>query len=44
VVYTGGGGNEKCITGFWSLNLKERGYLEDKDVNGRIILKLMSKK
>lgn len=42
MVYTGR--NEKSITGFWSLNLKERDYLKDKDVNGRIILKLMSQK
>jgi hypothetical protein len=42
--YIRGGGDEKCITGFWSLNLKERDHLKDKDVNGRIILKLMSKK
>ena len=33
------GGEERCIQGFDGENLRERDYLEDPDIDGRIILR-----
>ena len=35
---------EKKYTGFWWQNVKERDYLEDLVVDGRLIVKLIFKK
>jgi len=37
------GEEEMCIQGLWG-NLRERGHLEDPDVNGRIILRFIFRK
>jgi hypothetical protein len=37
-------GRVEVYTGFWWGNLKERDYLEDTDVDGRIILRWIFKK
>jgi len=39
-----GGGRRDVHTGFWWGNLRERDHLEDQGLDGRIILKLISKK
>jgi hypothetical protein len=33
----GGEGEEKCMQGFGGGNLKERDYMEDLDIDGRIL-------
>jgi hypothetical protein len=38
------GGREEVHTGFWWGDLREGDQLEDPDINGRIILKLIFKK
>jgi hypothetical protein len=38
------GRQEGCIQGVWWGDLRERDYLEDLDVDGRIILKWIFKK
>jgi hypothetical protein len=38
------GGEERCIQGFGGGNLREKDFLKDLGVDGRIILKLIFKK
>jgi len=38
------GGNERCVQDFCWGNLRERDHLEDRGVDGRIMLNLMFKK
>jgi len=38
------GGRTEVYTGFWWGNLRERDHLEDPGVNGRIILRWISRK
>jgi len=33
------GGEERCITGFWWGNLREKDHFGDPGINGRIILR-----
>jgi hypothetical protein len=37
----GGGGYEKRLKKFWSVNVKGRDHLEDLGINGKIILELI---
>jgi len=37
-------GEKRAYTGFWWRNLRERDYLGDQDVDGRIILKWIFRK
>ena len=37
-------GEKKVHTGFWRRDLRERNHLEDLDIDGRIILKLIFEK
>ena len=37
-------GREEAYTGFWWRNLRERDHLEDPDIDGRIILRWISRK
>jgi len=41
---TCGEGQGEVHTGFWWVNLTERGHLEDPDINGRTIIKWIFKK
>jgi hypothetical protein len=37
-------GRKKVHTGFWRIDLRKRNHLEDLDIDGRIILKLIFEK
>ena len=38
------GGEDRCILGIWSGNLRERGHVEDPGVDGQIILRWIFRK
>jgi len=38
------GGKEKCIQGFGEGNLRERDHLEDRNIDGRIVLRWIFRK
>jgi hypothetical protein len=38
------GGEEKCLKGFRWRNVKDRDYLEERRIDGRVILKRILKK